>query len=506
MKDYLPMSLKEILNTKKRFTIPLAVLLALAAAGAGGAYYLYSQGPQTTYAPTLVTKTVADHAISWYAEGIEKYKGIFLPGTTINGYDASGMSPEEFTKLTDAENRKGTITLKGLAKASETIKLNDIIKEVSLEKDPASFLSDDDLRLWPAAISQNREFEDKVTVTYDPEKIKNAVNALKLVSGDGIVEPHDAYFTRTEDGFAIVPEVAGNKLDTGKVASVIQDTLSKEKYSIDLVSSDCYIKPAVKIDDPSLTSLMEAGDQIKNTVITIDLTAASETVDWNTFGPWLGYDGTNFTLNTDAMTAYVNDIGKKYETYQMHRQFVNHNGETITVGGSERDTYGFWINTADTVTRLSNAILSRESQTIAAKWRVNALTRNQANGDIGGTYMEISIAEQHMWFYRDYSPVFDSDIVTGQASDPGRQTPTGVFCILSKLLDHTMTGSYGSQTCSYFMAFDWTGCAIHDAWWRDSFGGSIYLEDGSHGCVNTPTEKMIELWDQINTGTPVIIY
>ncbi|MDO4805145.1 MAG: L,D-transpeptidase family protein [Lachnospiraceae bacterium] len=491
---------------KKRIAIPLAVLLTLTAAGAGGAFYLYSQGPQMTYAPTLVAQTVAANAISWYTDGFDKYKGIFLPGTVINGYDASGMTPDEFTELTIAENRKGTITLKGLDKATEKIRLNDIVKEVTLEKDPASFLNDDDLMHWPAAITQDRTFDDKVTVTYDPEKIAACVNALGIVSGEGVIEPHDAYFTRTEDGFAIVPEVVGNKLDAAKIAETVAASLAEEKYSVDLVSSDCYIKPAVLIDDPSLTTLMEEGDQLRNTVVTIDLTAASETVDWNTFGPWVGWDGSQFTLDTDAMTSYVDDIGKQYETYQMRRQFVNHNGETITVGGSERDTYGFWINTADTVIRLTNAILSRESQTIAAKWRVNALTRNQANGDIGGTYMEISIAEQHMWLYRDYAPVFDSDIVTGLASDPGRQTPTGVFCILSKLLDHTMSGSYGSQTCSYFMAFDWTGCAIHDAWWRDSFGGTIYLEDGSHGCVNTPKEKMVELWDQINTGTPVIIY
>lgn len=491
---------------KKRIAIPLATILLLAAAGAGGTYYLYSQGVQSRYATALVATSATDQAIKWYKEGFDKYSGVFLPGTTINGTDASGMTPEEFTEFTIADNRKGVFTVNGLDKASETIKLNDIVDQVKLEKDPASFLNEDELRMWPAAVSQDRAFEDKVTVTYSPDKINTAVNALKLVSGDGVVEPQNAYFTRTEDGFAIVPEVTGNKLDPAKVAEAITKALAEESFSANLVKSDCYIKPAIKIDDPSLTSLMEQSEQIRNTVVTIDLTAASETVDWNTFGPWFGWDGTQFTWDDAAMTQYVDEIGKQYETYQMHRQFVNHNGETITVGGSERDTYGFWINTADTVTRLKNALTSGETQTIAAKWRVNALTRNQANGDIGGTYMEISIAEQHMWFFKDYTPVFDSDIVTGLASDPDRQTPTGVFCILSKLRDHTMTGSYGSQTCSYFMAFDWTGCAIHDAWWRDAFGGSIYLDDGSHGCVNTPTEKMAELWDQINTATPVIIY
>ena len=491
---------------KKIIAIPLTVFLLLAAAGAGGTFYLYSQGVQSRYATALVATSAADRAITWYKEGFEKYNGVFLPGTTINGTDASGMTPEEFTEFTIADNRKGNFTVFGLDKAREAIKFNDIVQDVTLEKDPAEFLDKEALKMWPAAISQDRAYEDKVTVTYNPDKINEAVNNLKLVSGDQVVEPQNAYFTRTEDGFAIVPEVTGNKLDPAKVAETITNALAKEKTAVNLVKFDCYVKPDIKIDDPSLTSLMEQSEQIRNTVVTIDLTAAEETVDWNTFGPWIGWDGAQFTWDEGAITQYVDEMGKKYETYQMHRQFVNHNGETITVGGSERDTYGFWINTGDTVIRLENAIMSGESQTIAAKWRVNALTRNQENGDIGGTYMEVSIAEQHMWFFKDYNLVFDSDVVTGLASDPDRQTPTGVFCILSKLRDHTMSGSYGSQTCSYFMAFDWTGCAIHDAWWRDSFGGSIYLDDGSHGCVNTPPAKMEELWDQINTATPVIIY
>lgn len=491
---------------KRKAAIPLAIAAVLALAGVGGGFFLYSKGPHNTYASALVAAGVTDKTVKWYKEGFDRYDGVFLPGTTINGTDASGMTPAEFTEYTIADNRKGSFTLTGLKKATEKIRINDMVGDVKLEKDPAEFLNEDDLKKWPAAVSENREFTDKVTVTYDAGKIDKCVKALKLVSGDQVVEPHDAYFTKTDDGFSIVPEVVGDKLDAGKVADTVTKALNEKKFSADLVKSGCYIKPAILKDDPSLLALMDQGNKVKSTVITIDLTAASEDVDWSIFGPWVDWDGTQFTLDEAAMTQYVEEIGKKYETYQMHRQFVNHNGETITVGGSERDTYGFWINTADTVTRLKNALLTWESQGIAAKWRVNALTRNQENGDIGGTYMEISIAEQHMWLYKNYQPVFDSDVVTGMASEPDRQTPTGVFCILSKLRDHTMSGSYGSQTCSYFMAFDWTGCAIHDAWWRDSFGGSIYLEDGSHGCVNTPTEKMEELWDQINTATPVIIY
>ena len=39
------------------------------------------------------------------------------------------------------------------------------------------------------------------------------------------------------------------------------------------------------------------------------------------------------------------------------------------------------------------------------------------------------------------------------------------------------------------------GIGIHDASWRKEFGGDIYQTAGSHGCINTPKDKMEELYD-----------
>ena len=47
---------------------------------------------------------------------------------------------------------------------------------------------------------------------------------------------------------------------------------------------------------------------------------------------------------------------------------------------------------------------------------------------------------------------------------------------------------------------------IHDASWRKEFGGEIYLTDGSHGCINTPLEKVRELYDMVEIGPPVIMF
>ena len=50
------------------------------------------------------------------------------------------------------------------------------------------------------------------------------------------------------------------------------------------------------------------------------------------------------------------------------------------------------------------------------------------------------------------------------------------------------------------------GVGMHDASWRDEFGGDIYQNEGSHGCINLPTDKAEELYGYVEIGTPVVIY
>ena len=84
---------------KKIIAIPLAVFLLLAAAGAGGTFYLYSQGVQSRYATALVATSAADKAVTWYKEGFEKYNGVFLPGTTINGTESDTVAIKAYCRV-----------------------------------------------------------------------------------------------------------------------------------------------------------------------------------------------------------------------------------------------------------------------------------------------------------------------------------------------------------------------------------------------------------------------
>lgn len=57
----------------------------------------------------------------------------------------------------------------------------------------------------------------------------------------------------------------------------------------------------------------------------------------------------------------------------------------------------------------------------------------------------------------------------------------------------------------YWMPFN-GGIGLHDATWRKTFGGDIYVKNGSHGCINLPYEAAEELYGIINYDMPIIVY
>ena len=56
------------------------------------------------------------------------------------------------------------------------------------------------------------------------------------------------------------------------------------------------------------------------------------------------------------------------------------------------------------------------------------------------------------------------------------------------------------------MPIGWDGEGFHDAPWRSSFGGSIYLTKGSHGCFNLPPSVAKTLYENVDPVTPVVVY
>lgn len=134
--------------------------------------------------------------------------------------------------------------------------------------------------------------------------------------------------------------------------------------------------------------------------------------------------------------------------------------------------------------------------------------QNGAYGQsVGGTYIEISIKEQHMWFYKNGEYILETDVVTGN-DDGYHNTPTGYYTIWQRQSPAVLVGAGYASPVDYWLAFTRSGCGIHDASWRSAseYGGTTYKGNGSHGCVNTPYSKVRTIYNNVGIGTPVILY
>jgi len=126
----------------------------------------------------------------------------------------------------------------------------------------------------------------------------------------------------------------------------------------------------------------------------------------------------------------------------------------------------------------------------------------------GISCVEVSIAEQMVYCYLHNTLVWQSPCVTGRLG--GRETTVGAHQILSKERDRYLQGTNedGSKYKSfvhYWMPFH-NGEGLHDASWRSSFGGTIYKNSGSHGCVNLPPANTGALYNIVWVGMPVFVH
>ena len=353
---------------------------------------------------------------------------------------------------------------------------------------------------WFLSFIHAKDYTMSATTTYDEAAVKAAVDQLAVVQDENMVKPVNAHLEVTENGYEIIPETLGTEVDKEKVKAVVLDAIERGASEVNLEEAGCYTSPEVLSTDEKLAKQQEEGNKFLNVTVTIDFADRQEVVNKDVMKDWLvvGEDG-SLDLSNEKAKAYVQELKYEYDTFGSSRQFTTAYGETITVSGGD---YGWVIAPNDTTTKILDAIKSGESQTITPEYTYSAYRREK--DEIGNTYVEISLSRQHMWFFKDGQLLVSTDIVTGN-HNRGWDTHTGVYAIMYKERDATLVGEGYNSSVTYWMPF-YANTGIHDATWRSSFGGSIYMNNGSHGCINTPYDQAEKIFNNIEKGVPVVVY
>ena len=78
---------------------------------------------------------------------------------------------------------------------------------------------------------------------------------------------------------------------------------------------------------------------------------------------------------------------------------------------------------------------------------------------------------------------------------------------ISKREDVVLKGEDYESPVKLWMPFTYLGEGLHDADWRSEweFGGTTYINSGSHGCVNLPPEYAKKIFENLDVWTPVLV-
>ena len=111
----------------------------------------------------------------------------------------------------------------------------------------------------------------------------------------------------------------------------------------------------------------------------------------------------------------------------------------------------------------------------------------------GPVVIVVSIAQQRAFAYRNGVPIGISTVSTGKK---GHETPTGVFTLLQKNVDHK-SNLYNSAPMPYMQRLTWDGIALH--------AGNLPGYPASHGCVRLPLSFAKLLYGVTKLGLTVIV-
>jgi hypothetical protein len=340
--------------------------------------------------------------------------------------------------------------------------------------------------------------------------MKKEIEDKLLSLNKNLQAPQDAQAKLVQGSITITKSIGGKQLDSGRLLKEYQ----KQEYNSVVHLKPVYIMPVkedsqiVKNEQKALQELLQrtvdykvqdqmyslkASDFIKNATVSKDL---------------------KITIDPNEIKNKVTEVNNAQSTLNKDFQFKTHTGAVITV---KAQGYG-WALKVDKEAQLIQEAFEKGNKSVSATniygngWSNEPIGyETTTNNGIGDTYAEVSIAEQHIWIYKNGQLTVSTNVVTGR-HNTHEDTHPGIWYILYKrtpsILKGTSVGHGGSYSVkvNYWAPFTNDGQGFHDASWRTNWGSNAYIGAGSGGCVNTPPSIMKTVYDNLNTYEPVVIY
>lgn len=368
-----------------------------------------------------------------------------------------------------------------------------------LDSDHYTTYTYNDLDIYIVWTNQQLELLNQLYVNLDDmsfqfkysNKFKDVIHSLNDERNEWV----SALFIETDTDFDIRPEQMGNLLDIEAIEGYVKQNFDRSGIVVKLhdyqmpqpdnwITSEAYLAEKEKWDNFSIQ--YTNGFTIVNEMVKDCFKLENDIIV---------FDEEMSEILKERVANWVYEDLQNYTTLGGVFLFTTHDGEIVEVPGVN---YGDIYNPQAEIPILYEKIVS-----YTASENNIPVMKKDMNDDIQNNVIEISIDKQHLWKWTDGVVTSETDIVTGWKNK--WDTPRGVYQILNVIDGVYLEGADYKTWVDKWMRI-WNGYGLHDATWRNKFGGDIYTRDGSHGCINLPHKFAVQLYDEVGPGYVVVIY
>ncbi len=437
-----------------------------------------------------------------YVIKAQTFRKKFFPNTYINDIDAGYKTPEEIEEIIRDEISKYSINIKSRDNKDEIFKGADVGLHYVADSSIEDILKNQKILSWYEHTKENTEYSVNTAAELDEDKFESQVMTLDALNSEKFTAPEDAKISEysKEEGYKIIPEIQGNTVDIDKTKAFIKDSMLtlKNEINLDTPDTDLYAKP----------NIYSNNEDLKNRTDTLNKYAAANikyskgmTLDGSTISGWLKIaDDGNVVLEDDKIKEYVkNTIAEKYDTAYKPKKLKATGGGIVTIEGG---SYGWKVDQNKEYGKIKELIMAGSTTQRDPEFSKRAASLGEY--DYGDSYVEVNLAAQKAYLYKNGNLVISTDFVSGNVSR-GWATPAGVYALSYKQRNATLKGEGYATPVQYWMPFN-RGIGFHDAPWRGVFGGNIYRTGGSHGCINLPPAVAKVFFDNLSAGYPVLCH
>lgn len=447
----------------------------------------------------------------FYAEG-------FTFGTFINGRYCTGKTVEQVNQELIERTGRKWLTVYYQEGIHEVILVPNDMLSYDYTESLQQIANSQKPFLWYRNVFQNYG-EGLTGYTVSPSISINTSETDKFFKQFAVFEMEEKrqkdvrFYWDDEQGYCLENRKLG-LLDIEKAKNACLMVLQNNQQTdnmveIHLEEYDCFYDGELTASEKEQIAVYEKLQQFLDFSIIYQMGKDQVVFDKKALGNMLTTDGSrlnfvydeagNFTWDEVKVEQAVITIADNFDTYGKERTFKATSGKTVTL---DKGTYGKTLDREAEFEYLKQALSEHKDVIHQPKYEREAWCCDK--NDIGDTYIEVDMGNQKLYFYKEGELIADTDIVTGDMRRR-RSTPEGVYYIYLKQKNRILRGPGYASHVDFWMPVK-GGIGLHDADWRDEFGGDIYETEGSHGCINIPPEEMVNIYEQAEVGMPVVMF